>query len=417
MGRASTITLLPLDRWAAIVGINPRHFNQVEVPNIDAVPHCKNVWTQYAWQRADYIGREEVAMAIAKAEEDIIEVLGFLPIPRWIEGEIHRTPGSRDVSLLGCSNLSTPAGRFRGVRANYGHMIYGGIRQVETIETVSIPTVQAQWFDHDGDTYFETLEISVAYTGTDTNEIRLYFEDEAGNDIWEIRPLKNVTCDGTTLTIEVDRHLLVRPVLWEALNPASIDGMVDANFNQTLEVCRVYNDPSSQAQLQWERIPSTCDCGSLDCEMCAWTVQAACLQTRDPRLGIVNYQPGSWDSDDEQFDPVTIAVDRQPERVRLWYRAGYQSSRVKRPMVEMHPEFERMITMYSLCLLDRPICGCSNVENFYSEWTEDRALVSVDAGYHRISNRDLNCEWGTKKAALDAWKTAMRYALGGAVKY
>ena len=70
---------------------------------------------------------------------------------------------------------------------------------------------------------------------------------------------------GGNVTISMDRHLIADPDLWEALDPNEIDGDVNGNFAATLSIYRVYNDPSQQAQLQWERVPNDCDCGDTDC--------------------------------------------------------------------------------------------------------------------------------------------------------
>jgi len=339
-----------------------------------------------------------------KAEQDLIAYLGYLPLPDWVEGEIRRTARESDVSYRGDGYLMNTAGRFRSVKASLGHIITGGIRASDcTLIGEIFRPGDWQFLDLDGDGYFETAEIVVAYTRTDINEIRLYFEGHGGDPDWEIRPLRSVVADGTWLTIRFDRHLVLNPNYAEALNPVAIDADVDANFVTTLVLCRVYNDPSQQAQLQWERLPSGCSCGSATCAMCAWSTQWACLQTRDPRRGLVTYQPGTWDSTNEQFDWVDIALARQPERVRLWYLAGYRSGRTHRSYHDMDPLLEEIITKYSLCLLDRPVCECSNVEAFFERWTEDRALRG-EAAYN-MSERDLNCPFGTRTGALFAWRT------------
>lgn len=398
MARASTRTLLPLDRWASYLGIEPRHFNQV-VSELTPVADCKQAWNQYSWQASDRVGREEVAQAIHQAERDIIPALGYFPIPVWIAGEIKRTPSSWDVKGIGHPSLATPAARYVGLETTFGHVISGGI---ETRELLGTPTIT--WQDLDADTYFETAQVVQATTVTDTNEIRVYFASHNGEDEWEIRPLRNVSISGGNVTILIDRHLLVNPDLWEALQPAAVDGDVDGNFVTQVEVYRVYNDPSQQAQLQWERLPSSCQCGDTSCAMCAWQTQWACLQTRDPRRGLVTYQPGTWDSTDEEFDAAQLAINRRPERVRLWYRAGFQSTRVARPMVEMDPELEFLIVIHSLCLLDRPICSCSNVEAFHQRWTEDKALVAAKGIRYQVTEQDLSCPWGTKIGSMEAWK-------------
>jgi len=373
---------------------------------------------QYAWQRSDYVGREEVADAISKAEADIVSALGYYPIPQWIAGEVIRTSPSPDVAAKHTYDLENVAGRHRSVQAAFGHVISGGIEVRDLIASPSIAVGDMTWLDNDGDGYFETAQLVFPTTVTDVDEIRVYFigAGVTGEDEWEIRPLRSVVIAAGVCTVLIDRHLLVDPDLWEALNPAVVNGDVNANFADELDVYRVWNDPSQQGQLQWERLPSSCDCGSVDCAMCAWATQWACLQTRDPRRGFVTYQPSDWDADTESYTAAAIAISRQPERVRLWYQAGYRGTRVTRPYNNMDLELERMITLLSITYLDRPICGCSNVEAFYQRWTEDKALVS-ETGHYQIANRDLSCPWGTKVGAIQAWNMAQNWALGRAVRY
>jgi len=418
MARASIRTMLPLDRFAQILGIDPRHFNQV-TSELAPVNACKQVWIQHSWQAADQVGREEVAEAIARAEDDISAFLGYYPLPQYIVGEVERTSQVYDVAARGLSTLEDAARRFQSVKGLWGHIISGGI---EARDIFASPTIGAglEWQDLDGDGYFETMQIEVNTAVTDPDELRVYFHDELAEDEWEIRPLRSVTIAAGVATILIDRHLLVLPDLWEALNPEEVDGDDDDNFVTQVDVAWVRLDPSQQVQLQWERLPSTCDCGAANCAMCAWAVQWGCLQTRDPRLGFVTYQPGEWDAANEQFTPTPLSVSRQPERVRLWYKSGWRWVRTDRPSQLMDPALERMITLYAITLLDRPICGCSNVEAFYERWTEDRALVAgsqTGSARYQMSKRDISCPWGTKTGAIQAYNIATRLALGQAVRY
>ncbi len=403
MARASISTMLPLDRWARYLGLEPRHFNQVTT-DITPVEHCKRVWLQHAWQGTDAVGREEVADAIARAEDDLTEALGYYPLPQWTAGEVVRTEPYQDPYLRHTSALTTPNGLYRSVQARRGMVISGGIRAETAIQAAAAIV----WSDADADGYNETATVAVATTVTDENEIRVYFPGHGGEDEWEIRPLRSVTIAAGTATILIDRHLLADPDLWEALDPQEIDGDVDANFVATVDVYRVHNDPSQQAQLQWERLPNDCDCGSSTCASCAWSTQWACLQTRDPRLGIVTYQPADWDSDAESFTPASLSVSRQPERVRLYYQSGYASSRVSRDWQQMDPAFERAIVLLSICYLDRPVCSCSNVEAFYQRWSEDLALKGADGASYQLTEAVTSCPWGTRAGAVEAWRTIMR---------
>lgn len=402
MGRASTRTLLPLDRWAAILGIEPRHFNGVFTA-LRPTENCGDVWLQYSWQNADRVGREDVALAIAQAEADVIEALGFLPVPDWTEDEIVRVRGVA-----------------QGVNTKYGHVISGGVRAATLIGAAAIVGGTMVWIDNDGDGYDEIARLTLPTTVTDPNEIRCYFPDMGSSDLWEIRPLRNVTITGGIVIIDVDRHLLVVPDLWEALDAAAIDGDNDANFLEAVNVYRIYNDPSDQCELQWESASRACGCGLAICEACQWATQSGCLQIRDPKQGILTYRPASWNDTESVFAATTLALCRQPDRVSLDYLSGYRSLFARRPYAEMDPTFERIITYYSTTLLDRPICNCNNIESFINRWREDRALELTTAttkNSYKLSPHDLACPWGTREGALWAWRQIQRYALGRAVEY
>ena len=80
MARANTPTLLSLDRFAQILGVPPAHFAGGYTATVFPVTSsCSQVWFQHAWQAADKVGREELAVAIAGAEGDIASELGYWP--------------------------------------------------------------------------------------------------------------------------------------------------------------------------------------------------------------------------------------------------------------------------------------------------------------------------------------------------
>ena len=170
MARASTVTMLPLDRWARILGIEPRHFNQI-TSDLTPTEHCKQVWLQYAWQGTDAVGREEVADAIARAEDDLIEALGYAPLPQWVDGEVIRTEPYNDPYIRHSGSLTTPNGLFRSVQANRGMIISGGVEEKTVIDLAAA----VAWWDFDGDGYFETATVIAPTTVTDANEIQGIF--------------------------------------------------------------------------------------------------------------------------------------------------------------------------------------------------------------------------------------------------
>lgn len=87
VARALTPTLLPLDRFAEILGLHPLHFNQVVLPNQAEGVNCVKEIYQYPWQKSDAVGREEIAQAIAGAESTIGRYLGYDPLMKWQAGD------------------------------------------------------------------------------------------------------------------------------------------------------------------------------------------------------------------------------------------------------------------------------------------------------------------------------------------
>ena len=92
-------TLLPIDRWAQIIGLDPRHFRQVTT-SVDPPSTCAQVWKQYSWQEADQVGRYDVADAIQQAEKAIAQRLNYKLLPTWEVDERIQTPKPSAPTLL-----------------------------------------------------------------------------------------------------------------------------------------------------------------------------------------------------------------------------------------------------------------------------------------------------------------------------
>ena len=79
MARSSYDTLLSLDRYAKVMGINPAHFNGGANAAIFPVKsnRCQDIIPQYGWQYSDHTGREDIGEAIAVADGEKPRVLLF----------------------------------------------------------------------------------------------------------------------------------------------------------------------------------------------------------------------------------------------------------------------------------------------------------------------------------------------------
>ncbi len=82
MARTNSPTKLPIDRWAEILGMDPRHFNQITT-SAKAVTTCDVVWKQFAWQENAQISREDVALGVLQAERMIEDYVGYHLVPSW----------------------------------------------------------------------------------------------------------------------------------------------------------------------------------------------------------------------------------------------------------------------------------------------------------------------------------------------
>lgn len=401
MARADILTWLPLDRFAQIIGLNPFHFNQLSSATYFKNNTCGEVWFQYSWQHSDRVGREDIAMAIQAAEQEISAEVGFNLIPDWTTEE---RLGYTQPAIPGVYNLygMNPRGMLKSVEAKRGWLISGGIK-TKTLISAGAAIVRS---DVDGDGYSETCTVTAAVTITDINQVRIYYPGHSGEDIWEIRPIK-VAISGGNATITFKSWQVVKATLQEYLNANAIDGDAAASYETTVDVYRVYNDPSTQVQFLWENdlYSGTC-CGS--CVACQLGTQAGCFHLRDARLGMLVPAPASWNSTDQAFDTAEWSACREPDQVRLWYYSGYMDRNLARPYVEMAPYWEYAVAFFAAAKLDRPVCGCSNVSEFIAKWRRDAAFTSQEEGGFTVTPEMLGNKLGTTAGALYAYRQIHR---------
>lgn len=416
MATAETRTLLSLDTWAAVLGLNPLHFNGV-ISRAMPQNTCSSPTKQFAWMEADAIGREEIGQAISQAESMMAEFLGYKLLPTWEVDERLNTVQPAALSYIGVGGRDVQGLR-SSVQTKWGHFISGGIESKVLIDDNAGIT----FTDEDGDGYFETATVQALTTVTDPCEIAVYYPvaasdgvnpiflpGGAANDAWEIRPLRKVTIVGGTVTIKMWRHQLVIPKILLAYDPEPADGEVDADFLPSVDIYRHWNDPQQQAQLLWSPMDSfNCGCGDGDCSACTQSAQWGCLGARNYRLGEVSYVPAAWNATNSSFDSEMYAVGRNPDRLRLWYYAGYEDKSRTCPTLQMDPTFERAVAYLALSLLDRNICNCSNLQSLTRHWREDLALTSSDpagsASYQMGKGQVTDNPFGTTRGALFAWQ-------------
>lgn len=397
------------------MGINPLHFRQIVSA---AIPQtiCGTPYKSYPWQEVNQIGRFDVVQAIAEAERIIGNYVGYSLLPAWVADE--RLPTVRP----GIPELLNRSGRdLRGFRSQVqlarGQFVSGGIEAKDLIDA----GVTVTYTDLDADTYPELATITFNTTVTDPSEIAVYYPDTDASDTWEIRPLRSVSITAGVATVTFFRHQCVLIDLTEALVPVAVDGDDDANFLDEVDVYRHWNDTSQQVEFLWSPVGcgwdgwggySCGECGSCgDCPACTAASQDGCLLGNDYRLGNVHFQPATWDADTGSYTQARYTQVRQPDRLRVWYYAGWRDMKQRYPTLQMDPGWERAVAYFAVALLDRVLCGCDNLQALALHYREDLSLIDQTPTGSRSyqlgrQNAVLTNPFGPLRGMVYAWQRA-----------
>lgn len=404
-------TKLSLEEWRKVVGLNPLHFWGVQIDEVQHNALCDRAWFQSDWQNHDRVSRDEVATAIADAEAEIEDHLGYRLLPSWEEDEWQPSIRPYRRELFNATNTRL-RGQGQTVPLRWGWLLSGGIRSSELISAGETIT----WSDtRPPSTYNDLGTIQdLATAAIDPEEIRVYYPGHGGDPLWEIRPA-NVTIANGLASISFERYLCVAEdrldtfdLSQDVLRPAS--GTEDGEFLSTVDVYRVYNDPQQQATMLWEPA-GACTCGGTDsCEGCAYSAQTACLLlTGDPKLSMPVYKPATWDATTLQFTHQPLTKARQPDLVRFWYYAGYRDKNSDAPKTKMARDWARTVAGLAVARLDRSLCDCS--QEFWKRMRVDRgqnASNQAAATSYQISASDLDNPFGTRQGEIMAWKHVQR---------
>jgi len=396
MGRAETVTLLPLDRFASIMGIYAPHFNQLEGTKAPKIGGCGDeIWDQDA--------REDLALTIAQAEEMIAIQLGYYPSPKFVidENIPFALPGIRSDW------------RNAEIEAEWSEVECFGT------ETLTLATngegADVVYSDDDNDPFGreETATINRAGIYTDNLtacdsacEVAIFFREADGAEDsadprWEIKPIK-VDIDGTTMRITAESSLFVKPGLWD-LTERDSAGSQDSNaweinFNtdnlvsQVDVYCRTTN-LQTPVTLLWDGV---CDCIGV----CQHKTQLACAYQTDKKRGFFVPRPATWNGTTNIKAAPTHFFP--PESVTVNYRAGLATNR---RTCRMNPLLERAIVKLTNALLPEPPCGfCGPAK---TRWESDRKIVDP------ITIEAANLPWDLyTQGALEAWRIVKMKARG-----
>jgi len=373
MARSDFETLLSLDSYARIIGVDPRHFNQMYC---EAFPDRRGedlVWFQDHWPQPGRASRDDVALAIAEAEELIVEVLGYWVAPKYVVDESHIYP-ERPYKPMNYNRYQ--------VGLEHLKFIAGGCRTVALIE--EDVDISSSYVDLDGDGWDEQILFTVTHADAaswQADEIGIFPPGSDTEVINQIRGLK-ISISGTTITVRGQSAQFVLPELWNTYQ--GIDGDDPTVFLQTVDVHRIYTSSS-------ETLPPVRYIFRDDTVYPPQAITYGILEETMPDRGVVETIPATWDGATWTISAVSCSILKKPERIMLNYLSGHPLLRG-----EVHPKLSRAIAALATARLTSPITGGGeSINKIYYEWQRP----AIEANYAQNI-----CPFGDRNGAWIAWQ-------------
>jgi hypothetical protein len=417
MAVAKTPTLLSLDRYARIMGLNPAHFNGAYGPSGSDAPmplnqSCSAIWRQYPWQDNDKVSREELAQTIASAEQEIAEVLHYWPAPAWMCEEVVQYPKYHRPDSFG--ETTNVQGLPCSVTTKYAKVIAGGRRAVELLATATTAGGTMVFSDPDADGWDELVTITVPTVLTNACEIKVYYAGYSGEPEWEIRDPISKVITGANVVIKFYAWQLINPANWEILIHDTTELTLNLNnaiYVASVEIYREYNNETlDSAEFYWEPTAGlmpleVCSiCSGAGCPACTYTTQLGCMHVRDTHAGIVVPMIGTYDCVNGWISG-TWSHDRRPDFVKLWYYSGEIDNRklCSRACDPLSDKWANVIALLATARLRRPLCGCGAAQERMTNLQRD-AMFSATGDFFNATAEELSNPFGTKVGEIMAWR-------------
>lgn len=394
-------TLLALDDFRRLMGLNPLHFYQLENQSFPARDSCSPTLFNYAWQNVDAVGRMEIVEAIRSAEDKLTRELGFAPAPMF-RRDVVAFPAFYDIrQQRGGADAS---GDWPGLRLQSGRVQSLGVEHLAYISEAPLTFV-----DQDGDGFAETFTLSVATTETDPRAIACYFvvadrfDDVSTRRRWQVAPI-SVSISGGIATIRGRTWTVVRPVLYERYEPQTLDPAIAGNFVSRLQVWARSVYTGDQGVLIWETVPGAA-CSD-EADPSGYTSANARFAVRAARIGYVAGGSADYNATAASWQASAWPVNYLPTHAAVNYYGGFPA-----PDGDyMAADMKQMIARLAVAELARPICGCNDENREFMRWQFDISKISGGPDeLFQISQQDLDgCEWGTRRGHVVVWRQAQR---------
>lgn len=339
-----------LSRYAKLINYEEAAFWGVVWEN-QALRGCDPLWSEYQ--------RMTIANALAEAQQEMEQVVGYPLCPTYISGTYADSPRWFDQQRLKSSRLIT----------RYPRILAAGSRAVTVIEAdAAIDYGLTQGLGVIG---------PVATAAIVASEIKIFYP---GSDRL-ITPSK-ITIAAGNVTIEIPRFRMVKQ---EFLNEGD-EYIRYENINfflSTVDVKRIYTDTTVQAELvQPNCRNNSCVNGCYEC------TNTACMYVRDPFLGIVDVSPAVWDIDSGLWKNRSVCAGNH-QLVRLNYLAGVRTLDLQAEMAIIRLAHSKM---------GKPPCQCDKTNQM---WQKDYDITGA------VTRERVNCRFGLSNGAWNAWKWAL----------
>lgn len=378
MTRASTPTILPLDQFAEIVGINPLYFSgaQSSSGTMQIQHDQRPIWPQFDWQIQGQFSRESLARLIAHAELDIANLVKYWPAPVYVVDEVH----------------AYSAGVFQ---LNYKKLITGGKRVAELVDNPTVSYVFEDNIPRWGNITF-TSDVDIC-------ELKVFFTGKNAERQWEIRPV-NIDRVGSTVNISIDAWKLIEPDLQNRLPVTDEQIAIHAedilNYVEDVEVYYVHTDHQATAvELHWR-----CgNCADSSCGNCEPHVQAACLHIVDPAMGLVSVRPASCAC--PTWQPASLSRGRAPDYVKVSYLSGEQENLYLEGTQcgQLSYNMAWLITILAASRIDYFFGANNNVQAFVDEWRRD-VTRPTDQGVQFVTPQLADNPLGTRNGEITVFR-------------
>ena len=346
MARSDIVTQLPLDTYARIMGVPGWTFNQMVIASRN-VAGCDSVVYQngYSGDATYYVGRDEIAQAIATAESQIAAVLGFWPAPKYICDDVVEW-----IIPLRSTQIYLPV-----LRARWGHMVTFGLETFDIVKA-GVAVVTPLY----GETDKVTVTVNTIY-GTDVEspcEVFVVFPGAEASVKWQIRPLDvSIATDGT-ITITGYLWQFVDPTIWEGTAVAG-----PANIVATVDVYRRYTDTTYNGTIYWDKL-ITCGTESI----------VGCGTIKYSRLSLFTIKPAVFTAG-IGWQLSTWPTPEPPQRVEVSYLAGYDENACDDCSGMGEALAAAVVRLANIHMLDNP-CGCNA---FKDRFDNDRKVIDTSA--------------------------------------